>query len=59
MCVATRCGVRKKIDILILLIPTPLVSVVLQQHPYFFSLYIIIVVIIEVANLIVLVYQSR
>ena len=27
--------VRRYIDILILLIPIPLVSVILQQHPYF------------------------
>ena len=27
---------RRYIDFLILLIPTPLVSVLLQQHPYFF-----------------------
>ena len=31
--------VRRYIDFLILLIPTPLVSVLfLQQHPYFFSI---------------------
>ena len=56
--------VRKKIDILILLILTPLVSVLFYSSiPTFcsFLIYIIIyiVVIIEVANLIVLVYQSR
>ena len=27
--------VRRYIDFLILLIPTPLVSILLQQHPYF------------------------
>ena len=37
--------VRRYIDFLILLIPTPLVSVLfLQQHPYFLFIYIITVV---------------
>ena len=31
--------VRRYIDFLILFIPTPLVSVLLQQHPYFFSFF--------------------
>ena len=32
--------VRRYIDFLILLIPTPLVSVFLQQHPSFLKMYI-------------------
>ena len=36
MGVASGCGCKEVIDFLILLIPTPLVSVIfLQQHPYF------------------------
>ena len=42
MGVATGCGLRRYIDFLILLIPTPLVSVFfLQQHPYFFVHFVI------------------
>ena len=40
--------VRRYIDFLILLIPTPLVSVLfLQQHPYFLFIYIYVYIIIE------------
>ena len=35
--------VRRYIDFLILLIPTPLVFAFLQQHPYFYFLFIIII----------------
>ena len=38
--VASGCGCKEVyIDFLILLIPTPLVSVLLQQHPYFFFIF--------------------
>ena len=43
---------RRYIDFLILLIPTPLVSVLLQQHPYFFvhflKCFFIITIIVQV-----------
>ena len=38
MGMATGCGCKEVIDFLILLIPTPLVSV-LQQHPYFLFIF--------------------
>ena len=41
MGVATGCGCKEVIDILILLIPTPLVYICsfLQQHPYFLFIF--------------------
>ena len=40
--------VRRYIDFIILLIPTPLVSVLLQQHPYFCSLFLMFFVLVPI-----------
>ena len=40
--------VRRYIDFIILLIPTPLVSVLLQQHPYFLFIFLMFLVLVPI-----------